>query len=82
MPFVDFLGMDVKQTPLCVEMVEYLDGCCDAVGGVDAFELGVPVFVKGVLEVCYDTWEETFSYGPRFSCAFPCMLHLHPCDLV
>ena len=40
-----FLGMDVKRTPSCVEMLEDLDGGCVAVGGVYALELRVPVFV-------------------------------------
>jgi len=40
-----FLGVDVERTPLCVQMLEDLDGGCVAVGGVDALELGVPVFV-------------------------------------
>ena len=74
-----FLGKDVEQIPLCVEMLEDLDGGCVAVGGVDALQLGVPVFAKGVSEVCCDTLEETFLYGPSFARAFSSLLHLFSC---
>ena len=70
--------MDVERTPSCVEMLEDLDGGCVAVGGVYALELRVPVFVEGLSEVCCDSSEETFPYGPCFACAFPFLFHSFP----
>ncbi len=70
--------MDVERTPLCVEMFKDLDGGCVAVGGVDIFELGVPVFVQGLSKICCDFSEETFSDCPCFACTFPFLLHALP----
>ena len=59
-------------------MLEHLDGGCVVEGSVDALELEVlPVFVYG--EVCCDTSEEPFSYGPLFLCAFLFLFHSLPC---
>ena len=70
--------MDVKRTPSCVKMFKDLDGGCVAVGGVDALELGVPVFVQGLLEIWCDSSEETFSDCSCFASTFPFLLHALP----
>ncbi len=70
--------MDVKRTPLCVEMFEDLDGGCVMVDGVGVLELRVPVFDQGLSEICCDSLEETFSDCPCFASMLPFLLHVLP----
>ncbi len=55
-----------------------LNGGCVAIGGVDALQLRVPVFVEGISEVGHDALEETLSYGPHFMRPVPFLFHLFP----
>ncbi len=76
---LEFLhGVDVKQSPLWVEVFKDLDGGHIAVGGVDVLELGVPVFVQGIAQISCKTAEESFPDGPGFTCALPLLFHMFP----
>ena len=66
-----FLGLDVKGTPCCIEMLEDLEGGGVAVGGVAVLELGVELLVKRVRKVDCDSLEETFANVPTRLHTFP-----------
>jgi hypothetical protein len=54
---------------------EEFTGVHVAVGGVDALELGVPVFVQGIAHISCNTTEESFPDGPGFACELPLLFH-------